>query len=500
MTLPLTPVWFVALPLLLAFLAPLWARLRLSMPLLLGAQVLLLALAASLFPAVRQAPLVETIVIAPPLGIHLHLDAVALLLVTLFHVAAALVALFVWLDDGAERLRGPRPFVLLLLLVTGCDGMVLTGDLFNLYVFLEIAGVSAYALSALHRDRPRLEAGLKYVIIGSVAAVFFLFAVVLIYLQTGQLNIAAVARDFAAIPAPMQVLIGLLLLIGLGIKAELFPFNFWVPDIYQGSDPAVAALFSGVLVKASLFVLVHLAFLLVLFHLAFLLLADPRVAQIWLMGLGAATLLVAETVALRQQDLRRMLAYSSLGQIGLIAIALGFASEATTPGALFHMVNRTLAKLLLFMVAGLLIRRAASARLEAITGLGRQMPLAAGLFVLASLSVLGLPPLAGFASKLWILKGFAEAQVFWPIALILLGALLEAGYYFHWVKALYTGPAPTASGPTPAPVVYLPLLVVAALLLLLGAAPFLLESDMVGAAQALLDRAATLDSVLGVQP
>ena len=491
MTLPLTPVWFVALPLLLAFLAPLWARLRLSMPLLLGAQVLLLALAASLFPAVRQAPLVETIVIAPPLGIHLHLDAVALLLVTLFHVAAALVALFVWLDDGAERLRGPRPFVLLLLLVTGCDGMVLTGDLFNLYVFLEIAGVSAYALSALHRDRPGLEAGLKYVIIGSVAAVFFLFAVVLIYLQTGQLNIAAVARDFAAIPAPMQVLIGLLLLVGLGIKAELFPFNFWVPDIYQGSDPAVASLFSGVLVKAFLFVL---------FHLAFLLLADPRVAQIWLMGLGAATLLVAETVALRQQDLRRMLAYSSLGQIGLIAIALGFASEATTPGALFHMINHTLAKLLLFLVAGLLIRRAASARLEAMTGLGRQMPLAAGLFVLASLSVLGLPPLAGFASKLWILKGFAEAQVFWPIALILLGALLEAGYYFRWVKALYTGPAPTASGPTPAPAVYLPLLVVAALLLLLGAAPFLLESDMVGAAQALLDRAATLDSVLGVQP
>ncbi|MBK1731333.1 complex I subunit 5 family protein [Thiococcus pfennigii] len=494
MALPLTPIWFIALPLLLAFLAPLWARLRLLLPLLFGAQVVLLALAAALVPAVRQAPLLETIVIAPPLGIHLHLDAVALLLVTLFHGAAALLALFVWLDEGVAHLRGPRPFVLLLLLVAGCDGMVLTGDLFNLYVFLEIAGVTAYALSALHRDRAGLEAGLKYVVIGSVAAVFFLFAVVLIYLQTGQLNIAAVAADFAAIPAPMQVLIGLSLLVGLGIKAELFPFNFWVPDIYQGSDPAVASLFSGVLVKAFLFVL---------FHLAFLLLADPRVAQVWLMGLGAATLLVAETVALRQPDLRRMLAYSSLGQIGLIALALGFTSEATTAGALFHMVNHTLAKLLLFLVAGLLIRRAASARLEALTGLGRQMPLAAGLFVLASLSVLGLPPLAGFASKLWILTGFAEAQVFWPIALILFGALLEAGYYFRWVKALYaTGDAPVARGPAPAPArsAYLPLLLIAALLLLLGAAPFLLEADLVGAAQALLDRAATIEGVLGAQP
>ena len=491
MALPLTPIWLIALPLLLAFLAPLWARLRLLMPLLLGVHAVLLALAISFLPVVRDAPLLETIVIAPPLGIHLHLDAAALILVTLFHLAGLLVASFLWLGQTEAHLRGPRAFVLLLLLIVGCDGMVLTGDLFNLYVFLEIAGVSAYALSALRQDRLGLEAGLKYVIIGAVAAVFFLFAVVLIYLQTGQLNIAAVALDFATIPAQLQVLIGLLMLVGLGIKAELFPLNFWVPDIYQGSDPVATSLFSGVVVKAFLFVL---------FHLVFVLLADPGVALGWLMGIGAVTMLVAETVALRQQDLRRMLAYSSLGQVGLITLALGFASEATTSGALFHIVNHTLGKLLLFLLAALMIRRAASAQLGALTGLGRSMPLAAGLFVLGALSVLGLPPLAGFMSKLWIMKGFAEAQVFWPILLILLGTLLEAGYYFRWTKALFAAEGPAVAGPSPGRGDFLPMLAIAGLLVLLGVAPFLIEEGLVAGAQALLDRAATLSSVLGANP
>ncbi|MBK1730203.1 proton-conducting transporter membrane subunit, partial [Halorhodospira halophila] len=152
------------------------------------------------------------------------------------------------------------------------------------------------------------------------AAIFILFAIVLLYLQTGQLNIAALAQAFGNMPAQMQLLIGLLMLIGLSIKAELFPFNFWVPDIYRGSDPEITALYSGVLVKAFLFVL---------FHLTFILLADPTVARNWLMALGAITMIVAELVALRQNDLRRMLAYSSLGQVGLITLALAFASEAT---------------------------------------------------------------------------------------------------------------------------------------------------------------------------
>ena len=483
----LTPVWLIALPLLAAFTAPLWVRLRLLAPLLFAVPLALAALAAAFYPEVLGAPLLETIVIAPPLGIHLQLDAAVLLLLVLINGGGALVGAFLWLGDTEPHLRGRPAFVLILLLITGCNGLVLTGDIFNLYVFVEIAGVSAYALSALRRDKQALEAGIKYLIIGSVAATFILLAVVLIYLQTGTLSMAAVARAFADMPPAMQGLIGLLLLVGLGIKTELFPFNFWVPDVYRGSDPEVVSLFSGVLVKAFIFVL---------FHLVFLLLADPAVAQAWLMGLGALTMLTAELIALRQQDLRRMLAYSSLGQVGLIAVALGFGTEATVGGAFFHMLNHTLVKLLLFLLAALMLRRFLSLKLADLQGAARAMPLAAGLFVLGALAVLGLPPLAGFASKLWILKGFAAAGTVWPIALILLAALIEAGYYFRWIKALYDLSPATPAGAPVAGRVYLPLLLIAGLLILLGVAPFLIQDWMTEAAQALLDRGAILERVL----
>ncbi|WP_242445696.1 proton-conducting transporter membrane subunit [Chromatium okenii] len=173
-------------------------------------------------------PILETIVIAPPLGIHLHLDAVALLLVALFSFAGAIVAAFIWLDNSAAHLRERPAFILILLLIAGSNGMVLTGDIFNLYVFIEIVGVSAYALAAIRRDKTALEAGLKYDC-GSVAAIFILFAIVLLYLQTGSTKYRCLAQAFGNMPAQMQLLIGLLMLIGLGIKAELFPFNFWVP-------------------------------------------------------------------------------------------------------------------------------------------------------------------------------------------------------------------------------------------------------------------------------
>ncbi|MBK1694196.1 sodium:proton antiporter [Chromatium weissei] len=490
MTFHFTPVWFIAIPLLLAFLAPLWVRWRVLMPVLFSAQFALFALALSWLPTVRIAPVLETIVIAPPLGIHLHLDTVALLFVTLFSFAGAVVSGFIWLGNSAPHLRDRPAFILILLLIAGSNGMVLTGDIFNLYVFIEIVGVSAYALAALRRDKTALEGGLKYLIVGSVAAIFILFAIVLLYLQTGQLNIAALARAFADIPAQMQLLIGLLMLIGLGIKAELFPFNFWVPDIYRGSDSEITALYSGVLVKAFLFVL---------FHLTFILLADPTVARNWLMALGAITMIVAELVALRQQDLRRMLAYSSLGQVGLITLALAFASEMTTAGALFHVINHTLIKLLLFLLAALMLRQFASLKLADLQGLSRTMPIAAGLFVLAALAVLGLPPLSGFVSKLWILKGFSAAQTFWPIALILIAALIEAGYYFRWIRTFY---APTSTSTRIQSdgeriLNYAPLLLIAGLLIVLGVMPFLLEDWLTQAAQALLGREALLNAVLG---
>lgn len=494
MNLTPTPVWFIAIPLLFAFLSPWFGRARPTLLFLIQAG--LLALALSFLPTVGRAPLLETIVIAPPLGIHLHLDAVALLLVTLFSLAGTVVGAFLALGGGPDTLRGRAAFILILLLIAGCNGMVLTGDIFNLYVFLEITSISAYGLAALRRDAAALEAGFKYLLIGSVAATFVLLGILMLYLTTGTLNLAALALAFPSLSVPMQLLIGLTMLLGLAIKTEQFPFNFWVPDIYRGADPVASGLFSGVVVKAFLFVL---------FHLVFLLLADPSALSPWLMATGGLTMLIAEWTALRQRDLRRVLAYSSLGQVGLIAMALGFGNEMVSAGALFHMVNHTLVKLLSFLVAGLFIARHGGGTAAKLTGAGRAMPLAAALFVLAALSVLGLPPLAGFASKFWMLSGFAAAQVWWPIALVLIGALLEAAYYFRWIAVLYgTGAgaerSPTPPGPLPPRLAWLPLLTLAGLLVLGGLAPFLIEDPLNAASVALLGRTATIEAVLGAHP
>jgi proton-translocating NADH-quinone oxidoreductase chain N len=498
-TLAFTPVWFIGLPLLLAFLSPIWARWGLLQPVLIAGHLALVGIALALLGPIQTGPWLETLVVAPPLGIHLHLDMASWVWVTLFAVAGTLVATFLALSRPPEHLRGRSAFVLILLLIAGCNGVVLTGDLFNLYVFLEIAGLSAYGLAALRRDAQALEAGLKYLLIGAFAGIFFLFGTVLLYAQLGSLNMAALATGFPSLAPSMQWLIGVLVLIGLGIKAELLPFNFWVPDIYRGTDPAITALFSGVVVKAFVFVL---------FHLAILFVAEPELLRAWLMAIGGATFVAAEWVALKQSDLRRALAYSSLGQIGLIALALGFGDAMVTAGAFFHVINHTLVKLLLFSVVALMAWQTAG-RLNraALQGLSQRLPWAAGLFVLGGIAVIGLPPTGSFISKLWILQGFAAAGVFWPIALILVASLLEAGYYFRWVRGLYASDPGSPVGGTAAGSVgeargaaYAPLFLLAAVIVTLGLAPGLLEETVVGGAEAFLDRATYLESVLGDRP
>ncbi len=481
----MTPVLYIALPLLLAFLSPLWERMRALFAVLFTTHALFFGLSLSFFENIKTAPINETIVIAPPLGINLYLDHASLLFVTLFSFAAMVVFGFLWFEKNHEVLKNRTSFIFFMLLIAGCNGMVLTGDIFNLYVFFEIAGISAYTLSALKRDKSGLEAGLKYLIIGSVASVFLLFSIVLLYLQTGSLNIAELATKFKDIDQNMQFLIVVLGLIGLGIKTELFPLNFWVPDIYQGSAPLVSGLFSGIVVKSFIFVLFHLFFVLELAHFG-----------LFLSIIGGVTMVVSEIVALRQSDIKRMLSFSSLGQVGLIVMALGYNNGELTTAALFLLINHTLFKLLLFLVASLFIAKRNSS-FDSLSGVGIAHPLLGALFVFGALSVLGLPPFSGFIAKLWVLKGFAASSLFIPIALILVAALLEAGYYFGWIKMVYTKSEIQSAQISISPLAYLPLFLLCGLILLLGIYPSILEPYLVDASKAFMGSETYISSVLG---
>lgn len=406
---------FSALPLLASFLTAFFGtRLRyVSVLLHLG----LLALALSF-----SAPVTERVSFDSPLAITFVLDAASHLFVLLFTLVMSLFALY--------RLGRPEDkalFVATNMLTAGVMGLVLSRDIFNLYIFFEIASISAYILTSLNQDTKAYGGAIRYMIVGGIASLFLLLGIMLIYLSTGALDLPGIAERFGGVDARMQWLILLSLLIGFGIKAELFPLNFWVADIYQASRPEVSGLFSALLSKSYLFVF---------FHLAYLLHVDAeRMGFVAL--LGAAGFVVAEFSALRSRELKRVFAYSTLGQIGIIALALSYANEALVAAALFLIVTHALAKLMLFFGLDLLERRYARTGTELFTHFESVFLMT--LFGVGFLSLLGIPPFAGFIAKLGILKALAAQEAYGMVALMLTVSLVEAAYLFRLLSFARAG-------------------------------------------------------------
>ncbi len=296
----------------------------------------------------------------------------------------------------------------LLVLLTSTNGLILTGDLFNSFVFLEITAVSSYIL-AYHNKNP--YGAYKYLIIGSVAGAFYLLSTILAYVNTGSLNMAHVSQTLnsSVIPA-----IALLYIVGLGVEAKLFPLAGWVPDVYASGSPMTPVIL-GSMVTFTIMYLVGRIFLSVL-HGSFL-----NVLYI----LGLITVVFGEISALRQNDLLRALAYSSVAQAGLVISAISLkTSEAITAGY-FHSLNDVTAKLILFPVAVLLSKGFGKNKIPGIA------------FSIASFSVIGFPLFAGFRSKLLILlSAFSKGDYVLP-AVLLFAGVVEVAYFIRWNVRLW---------------------------------------------------------------
>ena len=254
---------FITLPLLFGFATPILSKFGKNGVVYASTllQVFLLYLALDLLSTTSLA--VEVISIAPPLGISFVLNKASLLFVALFTLIMALFSLYYLSHRKTLGFKNETKFFILLnMLLAASIGLVLSSDIFNIYVFFEIAGISAYILSAYEKTPLALEAGLKYLITGAIASVFLVFAIALIYIYIGSLNLAIIAQSFETLPYNIKLLISILLLIGFGFKVEIFPLNFWVSDVYEGSSSLINALFSGIVVKAYLFVFFH-----ILYHL-----------------------------------------------------------------------------------------------------------------------------------------------------------------------------------------------------------------------------------------
>jgi multicomponent Na+:H+ antiporter subunit D len=371
----------------------------------------------------------------PPWGIELRIDllnALVLLVVTGI-CAIVLTASPRSLDQEVWREHHHKFYALYLLCMTGLAGMTVTGDVFNIFVFLEISSLSSYALIAQGTTRRALTSALQYLVMGTIGGTFILLGIGMLYMTTGTLNIADMAVQLAAVGPNRTVLVALACIgIGTGIKLAIFPLHIWLPNAYTYAPAIVTAFLAATATKVAYYVLVRFIFSVFGADLAFGLRLDAV-----LMPLAIAAMFVGSFVAIFQNDLKRMLAYSSVAQIGYMVLGLSLASVSGLTGGLVHLFNHAIMKSGLFLVMAAVLLRVGSTRLEAFAGLGRRMPLTMAAFVAGGLSLIGVPLTVGFVSKWYLVMGALESGL-WPVAvLILLSSLLAVIYIWRVVEVAY---------------------------------------------------------------
>jgi proton-translocating NADH-quinone oxidoreductase chain N len=377
-------------------------------------------------------------------SLTLRIDGISLLLSAAVLTLATMVALFsrryMMREEGEEKY-----YALLLLLSGVMIGLGCATDLFNLWLWFEAMAVSTYLLVAFYREQPAsLEAGMKYLVQSAMGSVLVLFGVALVLGTTGTLDLSKIGAA-AADPATHGPLAaaGALFLIGFGVKAALVPLHTWLPDAHSQAPSGISAMLSGVVIEAGL--------------VAMLRALGPLLgsSQLWgpiLLGAAALNILLGNLLALRQQQVKRLLAFSSLAHIGYMMLGIGAAltfesSSLAASGAFFHLFTHMLMKGLAFLAAGallyaLILRRGRHdpLRIEDLAGAAGRYPVAACSLSLAVLALGGLPPLAGFMSKWQIFVGAAQSGNPWMLALVVFAALnsvLSLAYYAPLVNVMY---------------------------------------------------------------
>ena len=380
----------------------------------------------------------------PPWGIEYRIDLLGGLVLTIVTAIAALVLTFAPRSVAVEIPERRRSvfYAVFLLCFTGLAGMTITGDAFNLFVFLEISSLSSYALISLGRDRRALSAAFQYLIMGSIGATFILIGIGFIYMMTGTLNMDDMAQRIPAVSQTGTIRVGFAFVtVGFGLKVALFPLHLWLPNAYAYAPSTVSAFLAATATKVAIYSL--LRFLLSIFGIGFALGALPY--DLILVTLGCAGIFSASLVAIFQKNVKRMLAYSSVAQIGYIVLGIGLANHTGVSAAITHIFNHALMKGALFLALAAVMYRVGATRIESFRGLGRRMPLTMAAITVAGLSLVGVPGTAGFISKWYLVTATLETGL-WPFAiLVLLGSFMALLYIGRILEAAYLGKFPIDS-------------------------------------------------------
>ncbi len=429
-------ILFVALPLIIAGILPLVGKIsRRFLPDLLANGVLLFLL---VYAAVggrtmtAGGPVLQQLSwLGEAVNIRLALDGFSLfmlIVVSLVGLACGLFSINYMEHYGSKAIY----YALFLVMIAGMNGLILATDFFNVYLFLEVAAIASYALVAYGMEHDELEASFKYLMLSVVASAFILISIAVLFGITGGLSFQAVAAGLRTLDAGAAVgLCAAFFLMGFGLKAALIPFHAWLPDAHPSAPAPISAILSGLLIKVSgVYALVRIFFN--VFGLT------PTLSSV-LMVLGTISLVVAAFLALGQKDIKRMLAYSSISQVGYIILGIGIGTPLGIAGGLFHLFNHALAKGLLFLNSGSIQQSTGTRNLDEMGGLAKRMPFTAATSLIGSLSIAGVPPLNGFWSKLIIIIALVQAGHPVYALIAVLASVLTLWYYLLIQRKAFFG-------------------------------------------------------------
>ena len=486
------PIYYVALPLITAFLLPLFGKIhkeliRIIPGLLFAYLVFNSVVLFTQVTTTHHAIVVQIAGWAPPIGINLMFTAFSGFIAGLISLLGFLVWMYSYRFKKVGFDNSLKYFVLLMLITAGSIGVVLTGDLFNQFVFLEIVSLSTYPLIAFYQGRDGAEASFKYLIVGSFASVSLLLGILLIYSQLGTLNMADIAAHMGEMDPKIKVISFILIFLAFGIEAEMFPLNGWAPDAYSQAPGPIGSVFAGMTAKAGIYAMIRLVYTIFDFDSTFKL----------LLIMGIITLIVSEGIALRQDKLKRMLAYSSLGQMGLLMIAFGINTKAGVIAGIFILFNHVVIKSLLFLSGSFLTYNSKQKYIKDAFGTAKQLPLTALLFGIGAFAIVGLPPFSGFWGKLYLLMASADANMMALVIVVLSVSVVEIVYYFRVVNGIYFKKSSGEFKPQkPKWNASLTMIILALAIIVVGLYPDLIYGFIQNAANSLMDKANYIHQVL----
>jgi multicomponent Na+:H+ antiporter subunit D len=374
---------------------------------------------------------------SPPWGIEIVVDPITSLMISLLSGVCFLICIysFAAIKHELQRIVTGWYYAAYLLCMAGMIGLVISNDVFNMYVFIEVTGISAVALVASKGTRQATEAALKYLLLATIGSGFILFGIGFIYMITGNLNITFIAQELDPVKGNYPFLIWTaisFLTVGFGVKSAFFPLHLWLPDAHSSAPSPSSAVLSALVVKVYIIAfmkILFIAFGLEIFHETFI--------RHLILVLAVIAMLAGSFFAFVQIELKRRLAYSTVAQVGYIYLGIGLGTPWGLAAGLLHIFVHAFMKTCLFLCAGAIYYQTGKKKVNEFTGMGYKMPITMGAFTIAAFSMVGIPLFGGFISKYGLALGSLEANLPVLILVIILSGLLNATYYFPIIGQAY---------------------------------------------------------------